>query len=413
MPSDDNSCELNLNLGLPGADIEKPTGPVGVRSLRELLDRASHRVIDTQAIGEDPGLAESNPYPFLALVGQADMKLALLLNLINPVVGGVLLVGPRGTAKTTAARSLLDILPNVERSLCQYGCLPKDVETGGMDAVCPSCAQKFGQGEPLARTESAQMVELPLNSRLEDVVGGIDERASLHHRLRLKRGILAQADQNILYVDEINLLPDEIMDAILDAAAMGKYTVRRGPMSATYRANFTLIGSMNPEEGNLRPQMLDRFGLRVIIRGLNDPQERLEAYQRAVSHRINPHKIIDQYAEDTELLRNEIAAARQILPTVTIPENVSKSGLELIKAIGIDSLRAEITMFEAARAYAAADNRTEVSLEDLLKVAPMALRLRQSKFIRQYIQDRLEEDKELAVLMNDHLYPERKRAGQE
>ena len=403
MQSDKNIGKPALNLDTVGADIEKPTGPVGVRSLRELLERASHRAIDTQTVSEDPGISESNPFPFLGIVGQADMKLALLLNLINPVIGGVLLVGPRGTAKTTAARSLLDILPDIERSLCQYGCLPMDIETGGIDAVCPNCARKYGLAEPLSRTERAQMVELPLNARLEDVVGGIDERSSIHHRLRLKRGILAQADQNILYVDEVNLLPDEIVDAILDAAALGRYTVRRGPMSATYRANFTLIGSMNPEEGNLRPQMLDRFGLRVIVHGLNDPQERLDAYQRAVSHRNNPLKIISQYAEDTDLLRNEIIAARQNLPKVILPKEISNAGLDLIRALEIDSLRAEITMFEAARAHAAADNRTLVSLDDLQRVIPMSLRLRQSQFIRNYIEERMQEDQELMAQMKERL----------
>ena len=409
MQSDKKNGNPDLNLEPVGANIEKPTGPVGVRSLRELLERASHRAIDTQTVSEDPGIAESNPFPFLGIVGQTDMKLALLLNLINPVIGGVLLVGPRGTAKTTAARSLLDILPDIERSLCQYGCLPMDIETGGINAVCPNCARKYGLGEPLSRTERAQMVELPLNARLEDVVGGIDERSSIHHRLRLKHGILAQADQNILYVDEVNLLPDEIVDAILDAAALGRYTVRRGPMSATYRANFTLIGSMNPEEGNLRPQMLDRFGLRVIVCGLNDPQERLDAYQRAVSHRTNPLKIISQYVEDTDLLRNEIIAARQNLPHVTLPQEISKAGLDLIRAMGIDSLRAEITLFEAARAYAAADNRTLVSLEDLQKVIPMSLRLRQSQFIRNFIEERMQEDHKLIALMEEHLSPGAKK----
>ena len=223
------------------------------------------------------------------------MKLALLLGLINPSIGGVLLVGPSGTAKTTAVRSLLDILPKVERSLCHYGCLPEDIEAGGIDAVCPDCARKYAEGQPLVALDRVRLVELPLNSRLDDVVGGIEmqpagesEKTAIQDRQRVRRGILAHADRNLLYIDEINLLPDDIVDAILDAAAQGSYTVRRGPLSASYRSRFVLVGSMNPEEGRLRPQILDRFGLRVIVHGLEDPAERLEAYRRVQAYLSQP-----------------------------------------------------------------------------------------------------------------------------
>ena len=211
------------------------------------------------------------------------MKLALLLSIINPGIGGVLLVGSRGTGKTTAVRSLLELLPGVTRSRCFYGCLPEDLETGGMDAVCPDCARRYAEGLPLTIEDQVRMVELPLNASLEDVVGGLDERALVHERLRLRRGILAHADQNVLYADEVNLLSDEIINAILDAAAQGMYTVRRGVISASYRSRFSLIGTMNPEEGRLRPQIMDRFGLRVIVRGLENPEARLEAYRRVSS----------------------------------------------------------------------------------------------------------------------------------
>src|SRR5664280_132422 len=205
------------------------------RTLHDLVDFVSGKSLPANS-AEEVGLAESLPFPFLAIVGQQEMKLALLLGLINPSIGGILLVGPRGTAKTTSVRSLLDILPKVERSLCYYGCLPEDIESGGIDAVCPDCAKKYAEGQPLVAPDRVRLVELPLNSRLEDVVGGIDERAAVHERLRVRRGILAQADRNLLYIDEINLLSDDIVDAILDAAAQGSYTVRRGPVSATYRA---------------------------------------------------------------------------------------------------------------------------------------------------------------------------------
>src|SRR3990170_3984702 len=276
--------------GQPGVTTDVPPP----RSLRELIDRVSGRGIQTQSPGSDSGIAEVLPFPFLALVSQREMKLALILSLINPALGGVLLIGPRGTGKTTAARSLVDLLPSVQRSLCYYGCNPEDIETGGIDAVCPDCARKFGQGEPLTYLDRVRLIELPLNARLEDVVGGIDERAG-HGRLRLRRGLLARADRNLLYADEANLLPDDIVDAILDAAAQGVFTVQRGSLSATYRARFALIGSMNPEEGSLRPQILDRFGLRVIVRGLPSPQARLEAYRRSVAFRVNPRQLTARF----------------------------------------------------------------------------------------------------------------------
>src|SRR5512140_1975685 len=153
------------------------------RSLSELVDFVSGKSLPT-AGAEEAGLAEPVPFPFLAIVGQREMKLALLLGLVNPSVGGILLVGPRGTAKTTAVRSLLDLLPKVERSLCYYGCLPEDIEAGGIDAVCPDCAKKYAEGQPLVALDRVRLVELPLNSRIEDVVGGIDDRLAVHERQR-------------------------------------------------------------------------------------------------------------------------------------------------------------------------------------------------------------------------------------
>ncbi len=368
------------------------------RTLSELVDYVSGKSLPT-ATAEEVGLAESLPFPFLAIVGQREMKLALLLGLINPSVGGILLIGPRGTAKTTAVRSLLDILPKVERSLCYYGCLPEDIEAGGIDAVCPDCARKYAENQPLVAPDSVRLVELPLNSRLDDVVGGIDERAAVHERLRVRRGILAQADRNLLYIDEINLLSDDIVDAILDAAAQGSYTVRRGPVSATYRARFVLIGSMNPEEGRLRPQILDRFGLRVIVRGLDDPTERLEAYRRVQAYLVNPRLMVSIYGNEMVAAAEEIQSARGKLPKVILPDKVARPAIKLVHKLGIDSLRAEITWFEAARAYAAADGREKVTSADLQAVAPMALRLRRSQFMTEYFSNQAGEEEQLQGLL--------------
>ncbi len=376
-----------------------------VGSLKELIDVVTGRLPPENQIEEEYGSAEFLPFPFLGLVGQTEMKLALLLALVNPSVGGVLLIGPRGTGKTTAIRSLLDLLPQIERSNCFYGCMPEDIEIGGIDAVCPDCARKYAEGKPLTHTEKAHLVELPLNSRLEDVIGGLDERAALNNQIRIKRGLLAQANQNILYIDEVNLLGEEIIDAILDASAMGHYSVRRGPVSATYQARFTLIGSMNPEEGNLRPQIMDRFGLRVIVRGLQNPEERLAAYQAAQAYTSNPRKFVQQYTDETQRTCAEIQEIRKQMRNIRLADEVLRIGIRLIQYLKIESLRAEITLFEAARAYAAIDGRMAVELADLRTVAPLALRLRRSEFMEKYEADQAKKEAALKKAI-DAIIPE-------
>jgi magnesium chelatase subunit I len=349
----------------------------------------------------DRGLAAELRYPFLAIVGQTEMKLALILALVNRAIGGVLLVGARGTAKTTAVRGLFDLMPVVERSMCEYGCEPEDIYNFGMDAVCPECAQKFGMGDSLTRPEPMRLVELPLNARLEDVVGGINERVALEQRkVVLERGILVQADQNLLYIDEINLLDGMIVDAILDAAAQGQYTVRRGPLAATYRSRLTLVGSMNPEEGHLRPQIQDRFGLRVLVRGIQNAAERLEIYHRSVAYQNKPYKFVLDWAAETEAAAQEIIETRQRLPKVTFAAGALEEGLRWIEALKIDSHRAETTLFEAGRAYAAIDDRLEVTLNDLRAVAPLALRQRQTDFSAKYFAAQEEEDEKIKTVMN-------------
>jgi magnesium chelatase subunit I len=403
---------MNEEAKSPNDDLEEtpqesssPDQQEKVRSLRELLDLVTGKSADVSIPQDDSGVAEILPFPFLGMVGQIEMKLALLLSIVNPNIGGVLLIGPRGTGKTTAVRSLLDLLPDVEHSKCFYGCLPEDVEQGGLFAVCPDCAKKYGMGEPLAIMEKVRLVELPLNADLEDVIGGFGEKVAIQDRRGLKRGILAHADKNILYIDEVNILSNEIIDAILDAAAHGMYLVRRGPLSANYRSRFTLIGSMNPEEGNLRPQIMDRFGLRVIIQGLSNAEDRLEAYQRVRQYKRNPFQTITQYADETELARVEIETARQLLSDVILNDEIARLGINLIRELGIDSLRAEITLFEAARAHAAIDSRSDVENKDLRAVAPMALRLRGSDFMSQYLQDQDKQKSGLVDVM-DNLIPE-------
>ncbi len=375
--------------------------------LEVLLEAPAHKIISMP--DRDYGLADVEPFPFLAIVGQQEMKLALILSVINPRVGGVLLIGPRGTAKTTAVRAITDLLPHTRRSLCINGCTEALLEEGGMDAICEVCAKKVGYGEPLTVEDRVRIFELPLNARLEDVVGGINERIALEQqRVRLERGILGHADGHVLYIDEVNLLDDTITDAILDAAAQGHYTVRRGPLKMRYRARFMLIGSMNPEEGRLRPQLMDRFGLRAVVRGLTDTDLRFEAYRQAMAYQHDPERFAGMYAAGTLALAAEIEQAQKRLPAVTISDEAQALGLRLIQTLAIDSNRAEITLFEAARAHAAADEREQVTVTDIQTVALLALRQRQSPGLTKFFQEQAAEDERLQVVFEEHNGVERK-----
>ena len=368
------------------------------RLLTLLRDQSlARKVLDTPA--SDLGLADVEPFPFLAIVGQQEMKLALLLAIINPNIGGVLLIGSRGTGKTTAVRSLVDLLPVRRRSLCPEGCTEESLEKLGMDGLCDDCAQRVGFGEPLTVEDRVRIVELPLNARLDDVVGGIDERLALEqNRLRLERGILAQADGNVLYIDEVNLLEASVSDAILDAAAQGYFTVHRGPLNLQYRSRVVSVGSMNPEEGNLRPQIMDRFGLRVVVRGLLEADQRYQAYEQALAYRLNPERLAAIYAQETLFMVEEIVRGREKVAQVTIGPDAKRIGLDLVQQLEVDSMRAEITLFEAARAYAAADDREEVIPADIGAVATIALRLRHSEGLDEFHRAQRSEDEHLAAL---------------
>jgi magnesium chelatase subunit I len=364
--------------------------------LLEILQRGTAASILKTTAKPEATSRETSHFPFLALVGQVEMKTALVLNTINPLIGGVLLIGPRGTGKTTAVRGLVDLMPPVRRSLCPYGCDEEAAMLWGMDAICPDCAVKFVRGEELTAEDRMRLIELPLNARLEDVVGGINERVAVEqHRVRLERGILAHAHRNLLYIDEVNLLQDSIVDAVLDAAAQGRVTVRRSPMIAVYPAEFVLVGSMNPEEGPLRPQIQDRFGLRVVVDGLQDPGDRLEVYHRARTFREHPHRLGALLAEETLVLGEEIARARTLVARVDLAAEAEQTALRLIQRLGISSHRAEISTLEAARARAAADDREVATVEDVVAVAPMALRQRRSKFMREYFRSVKAEDAEI------------------
>jgi magnesium chelatase subunit I len=365
-----------------------------------LEDAGSKRILELEA--PDLGFSEHMPYPFLAIVGQVEMRTALLLSVINPAVSGVLLIGPRGIGKTTAVRSLTGVLPDVEVSDCEEGVLPEDLEREEAKLLYPDCYEKHQNGEPISHYERVRLVELPLNARLEDVVGGINERVAVQrNQVRLERGILGRADNNNLYVDEVNLLDDQIVDAILDAAAQGHYTVRRGAMAGTYRSRFVLIGSMNPEEGRLRPQIMDRFGLRVNVTGLTDATERLEVYHRVKQYRKNPMEFITNWEYETTEILEQVMTARERLKRTEIEKPILQMGIDLVNRLEIESARAEFTMFEAARAFAAADDREKVTADDIRAVAPMALRQRRSEFMTNYFEIQREEDEQITTAIDE------------
>ncbi len=320
---------------------------------------------------------QTNNYPFPALVGQEELKLALLLALINPAIGGVLIEGPYGVGKTTAVRALLDLMPSVQRSVCRLGCMP-----AAGDVLCPECRERVANGEPIVVTEPMRLIELPLNARLEDVVGGMNERVALEQRrVLLEPGALAVAHGNVLYIDEVNLLEPAVVDAILDAAAQGRTFVRRGAMVRLFPSRFVLIGSMNPEEGRLRPQILDRFGLRVWTPPLSMGVQRLEATRRARAYKADPTAFHACYAEQVATLAASVSAARDALPEVEPTEDAELLAVEVVGALNIPSHRAEIVLLEAARAHAALLGRRAADSSDVQLIAPLVLRQRRSAAI--------------------------------
>ena len=378
------------------SDSDSPTdfGPRDSALLRILSQAGAQRLLAEPS--PDLGLSDAPPFPFMALVAQYEMRIALLLSVINPGIGGVLLIGPRGTGKTTSVRSLTHILPFVEVSDCEEGVLPSDLQRPDAAVLFPDCYEKVQRGETISHYEPVRLVELPLNARIDDVVGGINERIAVQqNRVKLERGILGRADNNLLYIDEVNLLPDEIADAVLDAAAAGSYVVRRGPMTGVFRSRFVLIGSMNPEEGRLRPQILDRFGLRVNVRGLTAQADRIEVYNRVHAYRQNPLLFTREWEWATTETRDEIMAARALLTETRLDDAAIEVGIALVQALEIDSHRAEYAMFEAARAHAAADGRTIAGVADIRAVAPLALRQRRSEFMVEFFNQQTGEDEQI------------------
>ncbi|MDI6813926.1 MAG: ATP-binding protein [Desulfitobacteriaceae bacterium] len=323
---------------------------------------------------------QGRAYPFTALVGQERMKQALILNGINPGLGGVLIRGEKGTAKSTAVRALADLLPARNQVKgCLYACDPLD-----MAHLCAACRERLAAGETLV-TESGKMrvIELPVSATEDRVVGTLDiEQALKTGTKKFEAGILAQANRNILYVDEVNLLEDHLVDLLLDAAAMGVNTVEREGVSFSHPARFVLVGTMNPEEGDLRPQLLDRFGLVVDVIGERDPVLRMEVVRRRLEFEQDPEAFQVRYAPEQEKLRRRIRAAQEFLPYVRWNEQILELVARLAIHLEVDGHRADLSLVKTAVTLAAYEGRASVSVQDVLTAAKLALphRMRRRPF---------------------------------
>ena len=309
--------------------------------------------------------------PFTALVGQESMKQALVLNAINPAIGGVLIRGEKGTAKSTAVRALARLLPDIEVVAdCPYGCPPDQLE-----AQCPDCRSRVVAGETLpVERRQMRVVDLPINASEDRVVGTIDIEAAIKQgERRFEPGVLAQANRNILYVDEVNLLDDHLVDVLLDAAAMGVNVVEREGISVWHPARFILVGTMNPEEGELRPQLLDRFGLCVDVTGIRDIEQRVEIVQRRELFEEDADAFVAAYEADEQAEADRICAAIVSLPRVEVDREMLVAVAALGIELEVDGHRADLTTRKASQALAAYEGRPRVGLHEIEMVAPMVL----------------------------------------
>ncbi len=306
------------------------------------------------------------PYPFTAVVGLPDLRLALVLSSISPAVGGVLVRGEKGTAKSTMVRALAGLLPGVDVvDGCRFSCDP-----AAPDPLCPDGPHDGAN----SHRRPAKLVELPVGAAEDRVIGSLHlERALAEGVTDFQPGLLAAAHRGLLYVDEVNLLHDHLVDTLLDAAAMGRATVEREGVSVSHAARFVLIGTMNPEEGELRPQLLDRFGLTVEVASSRDPEQRVEVVRRRLAYEADPDAFAAQYAGEDAQLAADIEAAQRLLPAVKLPDEALRRIAEICASFEVDGMRADIVTARTAVAHAAWAGRDEVTTEDVRVAARLAL----------------------------------------
>jgi len=314
----------------------------------------------------------SLPFPFSAIVGQDEMKLALLIAAVDSSVGGVLVFGDRGTGKSTAIRALAALMPKMAVvPNCPYNCDPDASRPG----LCAACEGKAVAAKP--RQVPMPVVDLPLGATEDRVIGALDlEKALTRGEKAFEPGLLAKAHRGFLYIDEVNLLEDHLVDALLDVAASGENVVEREGLSVRHPADFVLVGSGNPEEGELRPQLLDRFGLSVEVTTPQDLETRVEIVRMRDAFERDREGFIKRWKRKDGQVRRRIAKARELIADVDVPADVIELASRLCMRLGTDGLRGELTLIRAARAVASLEQSTAVSAEHLRKVAPSALRHR-------------------------------------
>jgi magnesium chelatase subunit I len=316
-------------------------------------------------------------FPFTAIVGQEEMKLALLLNVIDPKIGGVMIMGDRGTGKTTTIRALADLLPEIPVVAND----PFNSHPDDPDLMSDEVRQKLQQGADIpVDHKKVQMVDLPLGATEDRVCGTIDIEKALSEGVKaFEPGLLAKANRGILYVDEVNLLDDHLVDVLLDSAASGWNTVEREGISIRHPARFVLVGSGNPEEGELRPQLLDRFGMHAEIHTVKEPALRVQIVEQRSEFDQNPPEFLQQHKTEQEALQQKVVNAQNLLPEVKLDYDLRVKISEVCSELDVDGLRGDIVTNRAAKALAAFEGRTEVTVDDIRRVITLCLRHRLRK----------------------------------
>ncbi|AFZ51891.1 magnesium chelatase ATPase subunit I [Dactylococcopsis salina] len=316
-------------------------------------------------------------FPFTAIIGQEDMKLALLLNVIDPKIGGVMIMGDRGTGKSTTIRALADLLPEIEIVTSD----PFNSHPDDPDLMSEEVRSKWEEEEELPRAQQkVPMIDLPLGATEDRVCGTIDIEKALSEGVKaFEPGLLAKANRGLLYVDEVNLLDDHLVDVLLDSAASGWNTVEREGISIRHPARFVLVGSGNPEEGELRPQLLDRFGMNVEVRTVRDPELRVKIVEQRSEFDQAPQDFTAQYQQQQTELQQKIVQAQTLLPQVQMEYDLRVKVSQVCGELDVDGLRGDIVTNRAAKALAALEGRTEVTVEDIRQVMPFCLRHRLRK----------------------------------